>query len=103
MQAASDLCSAMVATIPNPPVATETPPRIKVLVHNGAERLLRPGDYLKVVMVGDPGLEAWWEISPRIRNLLMREKDPGTYLGAYKVTSDDRLPSGRIVAPPGSV
>ena len=97
MKAASALCSEMVSTMPNPSAIAEPPPHIKVLVHNGAGKLLRPGERLKVVMIGDPGQGASWEISPLVKNLAMEEKEPGVYVGAYRVTAQDRLSYGRLV------
>ena len=97
MQAASELCMEMVATIPNPTALTEPPPKIQALVHNGAGKLLRPGDYLKVVMLGDKGQNASWSIPSLIDDLPMEEKEPGVYIGAYQVQSHDRLPHGRII------
>jgi len=97
VKAAIALCMEMVNTIPNPPAIMEPPPRIKVFVHNGAGNLLRPGDYLRVAMIGDPGHKGSWEISPLIKNIPMEEKEPGTYLGSYKVASNDRLSYGRLV------
>ena len=98
VKAATALCMEMVDTIPNPPAIMEPPPRIKVFVHNGAGNLLRPGDYLRVAMIGDPGHKGSWEISPLIKNIPMEEKEPGIYLGSYKVSSNDRLPYGRLVS-----
>lgn len=97
MKAASELCMAMVATIPNPPGVSEPPPRVQALVHNGAGRLLVPGDYLKVAMIGDKKQMAAWSVPPLIQNLPMAEKEPGVYIGAYRIKANDRLPHGRLV------
>jgi len=97
MKAASELCMAMVATIPNPPGVSEPPPRVQALVHNGAGRLLVPGDYLKVAMIGDKKQMAAWSVPPLIQNLPMAEKEPGVYIGAYRIKATDRLPHGRLV------
>lgn len=97
MKAASELCMAMVATIPNPPGVSEPPPRVQALVHNGAGRLLVPGDYLKVAMIGDKNQMAAWSVPPLIQNLPMAEKEPGVYIGAYRIKANDRLPHGRLV------
>jgi hypothetical protein len=96
-QAASELCLQMVGTIPNPTALTEPAPRIKGLVHNGAGRLLRPGDSLKVVIIGETGQSARWSAPPLVESLSMREKEPGVYIGAYQVKPRDRLPYGRVV------
>jgi hypothetical protein len=97
MKAASELCMEMVATIPDPPALTEPPPKIQALVHNGAGKLLRPGDYLKVVMIGDKGQSAVWSIPSLVDDLPMKEKEPGVYIGDYRVRPQDRLPHGRLV------
>jgi hypothetical protein len=97
MKAASELCMEMVATIPNPEGVSEPPPRIQALVHNGADRLLVPGDYLKVALVGDKKQVASWSLPPLIANLTLTEKEPGVYIGAYRIKQNDRLPHGRVV------
>jgi hypothetical protein len=97
MKAASDLCMAMVATIPNPEGVSEPPPRIQALVHNGAGRLLVPGDYLKVALIGDKKQMASWSLPPLIENRPLTEKEPGVYIGAYRIKQNDRLPHGRVV------
>ena len=97
IRAASELCMQMVATIPNPPGITDPPPRIQALVHNGAGNLLQAGDYLKVAMIGERNKIASWSIPPLIENLAMKEKEPGVYIGAYKIKTKDRLPHGRLV------
>ena len=97
MKAASELCMEMVATIPNPPGVSDPPPRIQALVHNGAGRLLVPGDHIKVAMIGDKMQMASWSLPPLIENLPLAEKEPGVYIGAYRIKSTDRLPHGRLV------
>ncbi len=97
MQAASKLCMQMVATVPNRMEITENPPRIEVMVHNGAGMLLPPGSQLKVVMVGDKNAVAGWSVLPLIKNLPMEEREPGVYYATYRVKPRDRLPYGRLL------
>lgn len=97
MQAASKLCMEMTATVPDRPTLAESPPRIEVMVHNGAGTLLRPGNQLKVVMVGDENLAASWSVPPLIENLAMKENGPGVYFASYRIKPQDRLPYGRLV------
>ncbi len=97
MQAASKLCMQMIATVPNRPALAESPPRIEVMVHNGAGTLLLPQSHLKVVMVGDDGLDASWSVPPLIENLPMKENEPGVYFASYRIKPQDRLPYGRLV------
>jgi len=97
LQAAAELCMQMVATIPNPPAITEPPPKIQALVHNAAEKLLLPGDLLKVALIGEKNMTASWSIPPLVENLPLKEKEPGVYLGAYRIRPKDRLPEGRVI------
>jgi hypothetical protein len=97
VKAASELCMQMVSTIPNPPAISEPPPLIEAMVHNGAGKLLRPGDYLKVAMIGEEGRTAAWSLSPLVEGLPMKEKQPGVYIGAYRIKPGDRLPHGRLI------
>ena len=97
MKAAAELCMQMVATIPNPPAVRPPPPKIQALVHNGAGKLLQPGEYLKVAMIGEKYQIASWSIPSLIENLPMKEKRPGVYIGAYRIEARDRLPHGRLV------
>ena len=97
LKAASELCMQMIATMPNPPGMSEPPPKIQVLVHNGAGKLLQPGDTLKVAMIGDRNQVASWSIPPLAENLPMKEKQPGVYIGAYRIKAKDRLAHGRMV------
>jgi hypothetical protein len=97
LKAASELCMQMIATMPNPPGRREPPPKIQVLVHNGAGKLLQPGDTIKVVMIGEKNRIATWSLPPLILNRPMKEKQPGTYIGAYRIKAKDRLAHGRMV------
>ena len=97
MRAASELCMQMVSTIPSPPAASKPPPKIQALVHNGADKLLRPGEYLKVALIGDPRRTASWGMPPLIENLPLKEKQPGIYIGAYRIKPQDRMAQGRLI------
>jgi parallel beta-helix repeat protein len=97
IKAASELCMQMIATMPNPPGVSEPPPKIQALVHNGAGKLLQPGDTIKVAMIGEKNQTASWSIPPLIDSLPMKEKKPGVYIGAYRIKARDRLAHGRMV------
>ena len=97
LQAAAELCMQMVATIPNPEAVTDPPPRIIALVHNAGGKLLQPGDLLKIALIGEEGQTANWSIPPLVKNLPLKEKEPGVYIGAYRIRNKDRLPNGRII------
>ena len=96
MKAAAELSMQMVATIPNPPGISEPPPRIQALVHNGSGKLLIPGNYLKVAMIGDKNRIASCSLPPLIATLPLKEKEPGVYIGAYRIKQTDRLAHGRL-------
>jgi len=97
LQAAAELCMQMVATIPDREGVSEPPPKIVALVHNAGGKLLRPGDLLKVAMIGEKNQKASWSIPPLAKNLLLKEKEPGVYIGAYRIRRKDRLPHGVII------
>lgn len=97
LQAAAELCMEMVATVPNPEAVTEPPPRIIALVHNAGGKLLRPGDLMKVALIGEENQTATWSIPPLVENLPLKEKEPGVYIGAYRIRPKDRLPHGRVI------
>ncbi|MHC4269254.1 MAG: GNA1162 family protein [Planctomycetota bacterium] len=97
VKVSSVLCTKMINTIPNLPEITESGPGIQVLVHNGAGKLLRPGESLKVVLIGEPGLIATWDVPPVIKDFHLEEKEPGIYVGAYTVKPGDNLFAGQIV------
>jgi hypothetical protein len=97
LQAAAELCMQMVATIPDREGVSAPPPKIVALVHNAGGKLLRPGDLLKVAMIGEKNQNASWSIPPLVKNLPLKEKEPGVYIGAYRIRSKDRLPHGRII------
>jgi len=96
LQSAAELCMQMIATIPNPEAVTEPPPRILALVHNAGGKLLRPGDLVKVAMIGEKHQTASWSIPPVVENLPLKEKEPGVYIGAYRIRPKDRLAQGRV-------
>ncbi len=96
-KAAAELCLQMVATIPNPTGVSDPPPKIQALVHNGAGRLMLPGEYLKVALIGEKKQIASWSLPPLITNLPLTEKEPGVYIGAYRIKQKDRLGNGRLM------
>lgn len=95
--AASELCRQLVATVPDPPVAPDAAPAIRALVHNGAGRLLLPGDEFRAVLVGEPGQRAALSV-PNVLEAPMEEKDPGVYVASYRIRPGDRTTGeGQVV------
>jgi hypothetical protein len=87
----------MIATIPDHPELAEAPPRIEVMVHNGAGSLMVPGSHLKVVLVGEANRDAGWSVPPLIEDFPMQETEPGVYFASYPIKPQDRLPYGRVI------
>jgi hypothetical protein len=96
IQNTAKLCMSMVATIPNPIEVSAPPPQIKQMIHNGVDRIIRPGEALRAVLIGEPGLIASWDVSADIQDLPLMEKSPGVYIGEYIVQEDDRVVNGRL-------
>ncbi|MEO5368610.1 MAG: DUF799 family lipoprotein [Magnetococcus sp. DMHC-1] len=107
LQTTVKLCMEMMPDVPNPKEVTDPPPRITLMVHNGAGRFLLPGQSLRVVLVGDPGMTGSWDIGPTITNLPLQEKSPGMYVGAFQIREKDRiintLPVARLATRSGVV
>jgi len=106
VQVAAKLCLELVGSMPNPAVPAPPPPAISLMAHNGAGRLLVPGDTLRVVLVGDPGASGAWDISEAIRDLPLEERQRGIYVGEYVIQSGDRelrsALEGRLVSRDGA-
>jgi hypothetical protein len=96
--AASNLCMRMVGTIPNPSVLVEPPPRIRLLVHNGAGQQLLPGEVLRLVLLGEPGQSGEWDLGNIAKRIPLTEVEPGAYAGEYVVGTEDRASGIRIRA-----
>ena len=97
--AAAELCMQMAAGVPAPSGPVDLAPSIQALVHNGAGRLLLPGDELRVVLVGDPRHKAVLTVSGFLTDLPMDEKEPGVYVASHRIRPQDRTTGeGRVVA-----
>lgn len=92
LRACDDLFREMVKTIPVP--STEEalrPPGIIILTQDTRNQPKKAGDEIKVVMQGDKGMAATFDIGDYRRDILMKEVDPGWYLGTYKVLPGDNV------------
>jgi hypothetical protein len=97
LNTASELSMKIVSTIPNPLEVAEPPPRIQMMLHNGSGKFISPGDELRMVLVGDPGLEANWKPTRDIDRLPLTEQAPGLYTGAYTVLDTDKVVNGHPI------
>lgn len=97
LQVTVKLCSTLIATIPNPPAVGESPPQITIMVHNGVNRLMQPGDALRVALVGESGHRGSWDLSDSVRNLPLQERGRGIYVGEYVIRDHDKPLQTRLV------
>jgi len=102
LRSSDDLFRDMVKTIPQPPLAQALrPPSISILAHDGMRRpdkhAQRLGDMIKVAMEGDPRKKAYFRIGDFKKEIPMREEEPGTYTGVYKVMPGDFVEDALIV------
>jgi len=97
LNTASELSMKIVSTIPNPLEVAEPPPRIQMMLHNGSGKFISPGDELRMVLVGDPGLDASWRPTKDIDDLPLVEQSPGMYIGAYTVLGSDKVVNGHPI------
>ena len=69
---------------------------IYAVTHNATEPLL-PGDIFEVTLVGDPDGNASFNIGEDIKNIPMKEIQPGVYKGTYTVKNTDSITDGIIL------
>ncbi|MBF0154265.1 MAG: right-handed parallel beta-helix repeat-containing protein [Magnetococcales bacterium] len=98
LPASLKLCQEMVQGMPHPKLITDPSPRITLMVHNGAERFLHPGQSLRVALVGEAGMTGSWDIGSGIVNLPLREKSPGLYVGDFAIREKDLAVNTTLVA-----
>lgn len=101
LRSSDDLFREMVKTIPQPTVAQALrPPTIAILVHDGMKRsdkfAHKTGDLIKVAMEGDPRLRAFFRIGDFKKEIPLKEEEPGTYTGSYKVMPGDNVEEALI-------
>jgi len=92
LRACDDLFREMVKTIPAPSLEEALrPPNITILTQDTKNRPKKAGDEIKVVMQGDKGMAATFDIGEYRKDMLMKEVEPGWYLGSYKVLPGDNV------------
>jgi hypothetical protein len=82
---------------PQNPTPTADKPRLDQVIHN-ATRDLRAGDSFDVVVTGDPGGQASFEILGSLRSQSMREVSPGRYERRFVVPNGLDVQRGVLVA-----
>ncbi|MBT7696418.1 MAG: DUF799 family lipoprotein [Desulfobacterales bacterium] len=97
LRACDDLFRDMVKTIP---VGKYTDavrqPVISLLVQDTKGKHRKAGDEIRVVLKGDPGLQAWFDIGAFKKGIDMKEMEPGGYVGIYKVIPGDNTENAVI-------
>jgi len=92
LRACDDLFREMVKTIPVPSTEEALRPiNILMLTQDTKNKPKKAGDEIKVVMQGDKGLGASFDIGDYRKDILMKETEPGWYLGSYKVLPGDNV------------
>jgi parallel beta-helix repeat protein len=90
LRACDDLFRGMVTTIPVPTIAEAArPPVITLLTQDTKGVPRKAGDEIKVVIQGDPKMQASFDIGTFKRGIDMVEVEPGGYLGTYTVVPGD--------------
>ncbi|MBW1744976.1 MAG: DUF799 family lipoprotein [Deltaproteobacteria bacterium] len=92
LRACDDLFRDMVKTIPVAKYAQALrKPRIEMLAQDSKGRPGKAGDEIKVVMKGDPGMRAWFDIGDFKKGIDMTEVEPGGYVGTYRIVPGDNI------------
>ncbi len=92
LRACDDLFREMVKTIPAPSLDEALhPPNITMLTQDTKNRPKQAGDEIKVVLQGDKGMAATFDIGEYRQGILMKEVEPGWYLGNYKVLPGENV------------
>jgi parallel beta-helix repeat protein len=92
LRACDDLFRDMVKTIPVPTIAEVTRPPVITLLTQDAKGIAKKiGDEIKVVVKGDPGMQASFDIGTFQKRIDMVEVEPGGYLGIYRVVPGDNV------------
>lgn len=111
LRSSDDLFRDMVRTIPQATLAQALrPPNITILVHDGMKRSDRyaskAGDLIKVAMEGDSRMRGSFRIGDFKKDIPLKEEEPGTYVGSYKVmpgdNAEDALITGTLINDAGN-
>jgi len=81
----------------NPPIEQGTKPKIETVTHN-ATRKLKAGDSFDVVLTGDPGGQASFEILGSLRAQPMQEVRPGRYEARFVIPNGLEVERGVLMA-----
>lgn len=67
-----------------------TPPNLMVAAAQaGSDGLVAPGDRIRVIAIGQPGMTATFSVGPERRDLPMTEFGQGRYVGSYEAAAGD--------------
>ncbi|MEE9418536.1 MAG: GNA1162 family protein [Desulfatiglandaceae bacterium] len=92
LRACDDLFRDMVNTIPVPTIAEVTrPPVITLLTQDTKGDPKKAGHEIKVVIKGDPKMQASFDMGTFKKGIDMVEVEPGGYLGTHRVVPGDNV------------
>ncbi|MFH2012705.1 MAG: GNA1162 family protein [Pseudomonadota bacterium] len=98
LRAGDDLFRDMIKTLPVPTIAESLrPPIITILVQDTAGLPKKVGDTIKVAMEGDTKKQASFDIGDFKKGIPMREVEPGSYVGNYKIMPKDNVTDAIII------
>jgi len=72
-------------------------PAIRIVATDAADQPLKVGESLAVVMEGEPGRSATFDLGEGRTGLAMEEKRPGLYVGTYLVKPGDNVDKAVVV------
>jgi len=99
LRACDDLFRDMVKTIPAPTIAEATRlPVITLLTQDTKGLPRKAGDEIKVVIKGDPNMQASFDVGSFKKGIDMVEVEPGGYLGTYRVVPGDNVTRAIVTA-----
>ncbi|MCK4389870.1 MAG: DUF799 family lipoprotein [Desulfobacterales bacterium] len=98
LRVADDLSRDLVETIPAPAVSDVLKaPQIKLVAHDSGNRPRKAGDTIDVVLIGEPGHIATFDIAGFKQGIPMHEGPEGSYNGIYKVFPGENIQEALVI------
>lgn len=99
IRASDDLVRDLLKGVPTPPPGeARRPPAFAHVLSDGAGRLLKIGDVVTVIALGQPGVIGSFDVQPMAKNLALEETGEGVYVGRYTVKPGDNATDAFVVA-----
>lgn len=99
LHASDDFGRKLLHGLPTPPLSeARRPPRLDRVLSDGAGRVLKAGDMVTVIMEGEAGHVATFDLLPLARNIPMTESPEGVYTGRQTVRPGENAQDAYVVA-----